>query len=147
MDIGKETTFNKKTFEHLFFTFVFMGICWGLCIILGINGITMKEHVWLYIPWFLGGISPAIASYIVLKKHREVVGFKDWIKHVFDLKHSIWAYLLAILLPTLHTVLMCLLSGYKKGLPLYLLLPINQPSGNINDPNTFMLRLVMFSTC
>ena len=115
-----KTGFNRNIFwGHLVLTFVIMGIGWGLCIILGINGLTMKDHVWIYLPWFAGGISPAIASYIILKKNGEVTGFTDWIKHVFDIKQSICAYLLAILFPVLHTVLMCLISGYRKGLPIY----------------------------
>ena len=122
MDTGKTTGFNGKVFwGHLLFTFVIMGICWGLCVILGINGSTLNDHVWLYIPWFTGGISPAIASYIVLRKNGQVVGFKEWMRNVFDFKHGVWAYLLTILLPILHMVLMCLISGYRKGLPLYLL--------------------------
>ncbi|MCR4787374.1 MAG: CPBP family intramembrane metalloprotease [Lachnospiraceae bacterium] len=120
MENNKEELFNGKVFfGHLILTFVIMGICWGICIITGINGMTLNDCPWLYIPWFAGGISPAIASYILLKKNGEVTGFKDWIKHVFDFKHSVQAYILTILFPILHTILMCLLSGYRKGLPIY----------------------------
>lgn len=114
--------FNKIVFfEHLLLTFILMIVCWIPCIILGVNGITMKEHFWIYIPWFLGGVSPALASFIVLKKNNEVSGFIDWLKHVFDFKHNIFEYLLSIMFPVLHLVLMCLLSGYKNGLALYYL--------------------------
>ena len=114
--------FNKKVFfEHLVLTFIIMLICWIPCLILGINDITMKKYFWLYIPWLLGGLSPAIASFIVLKRNNEVKSFWDWIKHVFDFKHNIWGYLLAILFPIIQTVLMCLISGYREGLKLYYL--------------------------
>lgn len=114
--------FNKKVFfEHLIFTFLIMMIFWIPCLILGINGIVIKDHFWLYIPWLLGGLSPAIASYIVLKKNNQIKGFLDYLKQVFDFKHKIWGYLLAICFPLIQVVLMCLLSGYKKGLPLYYL--------------------------
>lgn len=87
----KTEEFNRKVFfGHLILTFVIMGICWGLCIILGINGMTMKDHAWIYIPWFVGGISPAAASFAVLKKNGEIAGFKDWVRHVFDFKHGVW---------------------------------------------------------
>lgn len=120
MDNSMVSKFNRKVFfGHLLLTFVIMGICWGLCIILGINGITMKDCFWLYFPWFIGGLSPAIASYIILKKNGEVSGFKDWIKHVFGFKQRVWAYVLAILFPVLHALLMCIISGYRKGLPIY----------------------------
>lgn len=111
----------KNFWKHLVLTFLIMGICWGLCLVLSLNGITMKDYKWIYIPWMLGGISPAIASFIVLKKSGEVAGFKDWSGHVFDFKQSPWSYLLAISFPLLHTILMCLISGYRKGLPLYFL--------------------------
>ena len=111
----------KKFWEHLLLTFLIMGLCWGLCIVLSINGITMKDYKWLYLPWLIGGISPAIASFIILKKSGEVAGFKDWLCHVFDFKQSPWSYLLAIALPLLHMILMCLISGCRKGLPLYFL--------------------------
>ena len=86
----------KNFWKHLVLTFLIMGICWGLCLVLSLNGITMKDYKWIYIPWMLGGISPAIASFIVLKKSGEVAGFKDWSGHVFDFKQSPWSYLLAI---------------------------------------------------
>lgn len=110
---------EKLLVEHLLLTFVIMGICWGLCVILGINGITMNDNRWIYLFWFMGGVSPAIASFIVLKKNENVTGFKEWIKRVFDLKQKIVAYLLAVLFPILHAAIMCLISGYRKGLPLY----------------------------
>lgn len=118
----KETTLNKKVFYgHLLLTFAIMGVCWGLCIILSTFGITTKSQKWIYAPWFLGGISPAIASYIILKKNKKVSGFRDWMKHIFDFKHNIRSYLLAVALPAIQMILMCSISGYKIGLPLYFL--------------------------
>lgn len=120
MEKCKTADYNGKVFwSHLILTFVIMGTCWGLCMILGINGLTMKENVWLYLPWSIGGISPAIASCIILKENGEVTGFKEWLGHVFDVKQGLWAYLLTIFLPILQATLMCLISGYRKGLPLY----------------------------
>ena len=119
---NNEKGFNKIVLvEQLIVTFVIMAIFWIPCIVLGVNGITMKEHYCLYIPWFLGGISPAIASFLVLKKNKEVSGFIDWIKQVFDFKHNAWEYILSITLPIVQMVLMCFISGYKKGLALYYL--------------------------
>lgn len=119
---NKNSTLNKKIFfGHLLLTFAIAAICWGACIILGINNITTKDQKWIYAPWFIGGMSPAIASYIVLKRNKQVIGFGDWIKHVFDFKHNVRAYLLAIALPIIQMALMCLISGYKTGLPLYFL--------------------------
>lgn len=115
-----EKEINTKAFiEHLLLTILIVEICWGLCVILGIVGITTKTCFWLYIPWFMGGVSPAIASFVVLKKYQVVDGFIDWLKHVFDFKHKIWGYLLAIILPVIQVLLMCLISGFKFGLHFY----------------------------
>ena len=50
----------KNIWKHLLLTFLFMGICWGLCLVLSFTGITMKEYKWIYLPWMLGGISPGL---------------------------------------------------------------------------------------
>ena len=69
-----------KTFkDHLIITFPIMLVCWGLCIILGLNGITKSDHIWINIPYALGAFSTTIASYIALKKNGEVKGFKEWV--------------------------------------------------------------------
>lgn len=123
--MNKKETFNVKLFiEHLLLTFVMIGVLWGLCIILGLNGITTKNHIWVTLPWLLGAFSTTIASFVASKKHGKVAGFKEWLRHVFDFKHGVWAYLLAILFPVLHMSIMCLLGGYEKGLPLYMILPM-----------------------
>ena len=61
--------------EHLIATFLIMLACWGLCIVLGVFDITTKTAFWVYIPWFIGGVSPAIASFVILKKNQAVNGF------------------------------------------------------------------------
>ena len=64
------------------------------------------------------------ASYIALKKNKAVAGFKDWLKVVFDFKHGFFAYALAILLPILHLILTCMICGYEKGSPIYMLITL-----------------------
>ncbi len=77
----------------------------------------------LYVPYLLGGWSPTIASYVILKKQGEVTGFKDWPKHIFDIKHSLSAYLITVLLAIVDFVPLMLISGFKQNMPL-ILLPI-----------------------
>lgn len=125
MENHKNETFNRKLFMgHLLLTFAILGVFWGLCIILGLNGITIKTHMWMNLPWVLGAFSTTIASYVTLKKNGNVAGFKEWLRHVFDFKHGVWAYLLAILFPVLHMSIMCLLDGYEKAFPLYMIIPM-----------------------
>jgi hypothetical protein len=52
----------------------------GICIVSAQFGLTLDNHFWLYVPFLLGGFSPAIASFIVLKRNNEIKGFKEWIK-------------------------------------------------------------------
>ena len=47
----KNEKFNKKLFfDHLWITFIIMGVCWGMCVICGINGITKESHAWINAP-------------------------------------------------------------------------------------------------
>ena len=137
MENRKNETFNKKIFtDHLVITFIIMGICWGLCIVLGMNGIIKAEHAWINIPYIFGALSTTIASYIALKKSNEVTGFKDWLKHVFDFKHSVLSYLLAISFVILQALLMCLIGGFEKVAPVYviiLMLPIMLVGGGLEE--------------
>ena len=137
MEKTNNETFNRKLFtDHLIITFSIAGLCWGLCIILGINGITKDKHSWINIPYGLGAFSTTIASYIVLKKNSKVTGFKDWLRHIFDFKHNILSYLLVIALAVLHSLLMSLIGGYEKAAPIYMILlmiPIMLIGGGLEE--------------
>ena len=127
---------SKLAKEFLIITFAIMILLWGLCVILGINGITLEDHAWLYIPYIVGGFSPTIASYIALKRNGEISGFKDWLKHVFDVKHGILSYIMAIILPVIFFIPLCLLSGYDKGEPLYMIfamIPVMLLGGGLEE--------------
>ena len=120
MEIAKNKEITTRVFfEHLILTFLIIAVLWGLCILLGAFGVTMKTAFLVYIPWFLGGVSPAIASFVVLKKNGLVSGFFDWLKQIFDFKHKIYPYLLVIIFPVIQVALMCFYSGYRTGLQLY----------------------------
>lgn len=84
------------------FTAVTFGIAYlvsGTLIVLGQAGYTV--HNWVYslkqfamnIPFALYILSPAIASYIVLKTNNRIRGIKEWLKTVFYVKNSPFLYL------------------------------------------------------
>ena len=137
MEKTNNEVFNKKLFtDHLIITFLITVLCWGLCIILGLNGITKETYAWINLPYILGAFSTTIASYIALKKNNEVTGFKEWLKRVFDFKHSLLSYLLVIGLAVLHSLLMSLIGGYEKAAPIYviiLMLPIMLIGGGLEE--------------
>ena len=110
---------NKLIKDYLIYTFLIMLICWGLCVICSLNGILLNENYFLYIPYLLGGFSPTIASFFVLKKNNKVANFKEWLGNVFDFKHNIFSYFMVIVLGILFILPQCLISGYENGFPLY----------------------------
>ena len=110
---------NKLVKNYLVYTFLIMLICWGICTVCSLNGIFLNKNYILYIPYLLGGWSPTIASFFVLKKNNKVTNFKDWLKNVFDFKHNIFSYLMVIVLGILFILPQCLISGYESGAPLF----------------------------
>lgn len=110
---------NKLIKDYLIYTFLIMLICWGLCVICSLNGILLNENYFLYIPYLLGGLSPTIASFFVLKKNNKVANFKEWLGNVFDFKHNIFSYFMVIALGILFIVPQCLISGYENGAPIF----------------------------
>lgn len=109
---------SKLSKDYLLYTFSIMLICWGSCVICSINGISLNKSRFLYVPYLLGGLSPTIASFIALKKNKEVSGLKEWLKNIFDFKHNIFSYLLVLVLVILFFLPQCLISGYENGAPL-----------------------------
>lgn len=110
---------SKLNIKYLIYTFIIMIMCWGTCIVCSINGILLSDNYWLYIPYLLGGLSPTIASFIVLKQNKVITGFKEWIKNVFDFKHNLWSYVIVVLFAIIFILPQCLISGYEKGAPLF----------------------------
>lgn len=114
---------RKLVIQFLLLTFAIMLTAWGTMFIFGQFGITIEANYWLYIPHIIGGSSPAIASYIVLKKSNRVSGFKEWIKNVFNVKAHVGFYLFVILLSIIEFSIKISISGIHDMLPLYMFIP------------------------
>lgn len=113
------SSLNKK---YLSLTFLMMLIGWGICVLCSFNGILLNENKWLYVPYLLGGWSPTIASYLSLRSSNKITGIKEWLKNIFDFKHSIFSYLMIAVMAVLYILPQCLISGYEKGEPLFALI-------------------------
>ena len=88
---------RKLVKEYLFITFALMLLFWGGCVLASRTlGLTV-EALWMRIPYALGGFSPTVASYVALKRSGRVKTFREWLKRVFDLRHSLWVYAEALL--------------------------------------------------
>ncbi len=127
---------NKLIKDYLIYTFLIMIICWGICVICSLNGILLNDNYLLYLPYLLGGWSPTIASFISLKKNKRGSTFKEWLKNVFDFKHNIFSYLMVLVLAILFILPQCLISGYEKGAPLFvifLMIPVMLFGGGLEE--------------
>ena len=117
---------SKLSIKYLMWTFAISLLFLGFCIVCSINGILLENNALLYIPYILGGLSPTIASFIVLKQSGKVNNFADWLRGIFDFKHKPAIYLLIVVLSIVYILPQCLISGYEQGAPWYfifLLLP------------------------
>lgn len=116
---------NKKLVkEFLIITFVIMLIFWGGCALISQICILTINNIFLRIMHLIGGFSPTIASYISLKRNNKVKNLKEWLKKIFDIKHTIWTYALVILFVLIYYVLGCAINGFEFGAPIFMLIVI-----------------------
>lgn len=127
MQEGVKNVTNKKIMvQFTILTFCISYLVSGILIALGQFGYSV--HSWVYslqqfsmnIPFAIYILSPAIASYIVLKKNKEIKNLKEWLQTVFYVKNNIFLYLFVIVGLTLYFLIHIALSGYKGlSLPFY----------------------------
>lgn len=127
---------SKLNKNYLSFTFLIMVISWGICLLCSFNGISLNDNKWLYVPYLTGGMSPAIASYCVLRRAGKVADMKEWLKNIFDLKHPIVSYLMVVIMAILFILPQCFISGYENGAPLFaivVMIPIMFVGGGLEE--------------
>lgn len=112
---------NRLSIRFLLYTFVIMLLCWGTCWICSACGVYMQQNVFLYPLYMLGGWSPTIASYLVLKQFGHVNGLKQWLRNLFGFRCSIRAYIMVFAMAALFILPQCLICGYENGAPLFAL--------------------------
>lgn len=113
---------TKLAARFLALTFAIATVCWGLCVVCGLCGITFETMPLLRLPYLLGGWSPTIASYAVLKGSGRVRSLKEWLKTVFDVRQSWQGYLLVLLFAVTYILPQSLISGRgPEGAPLFML--------------------------
>lgn len=109
---------SKLSKNYILYTYFIMGVCWGVCLVCSLAGISFKDNYLLYVLYLLGGWSPTIASFISLKKINRNTNVREWLKNVFDFKHNFLSYIMVIIFGILFIVPQCLISGYENGAPL-----------------------------
>lgn len=136
-------THKKITVQFTMLTFCIAYLVSGALIVLGQFGYSV--HNWVHslqqfgmnIPFAIYILSPAIASYIVLKKNNKIVGFKEWLRTVFYAKNSISLYLFVASGLALYFLIHIAVSGRTEMvLPFYaffLSLPGNLIIGGLEE--------------
>lgn len=127
---------SKLNKNYLSFTFLLMLLGWGICFLCSFNGISLNDHKWLYVPYLLGGWSPTIASYFALKRNNKVTNTKEWLKKIFDFRHSVFSYLLVVIMAVLLILPQCVISGYENGMPIYaivVMIPVMLVGGGLEE--------------
>ncbi len=127
---------KKLVRQYLLITFGVMLVSWGLCVVCGLNGMTFKEFPLLYLPYMIGGWSPTIASFAVLRRLGAVHSFRNWLGHIFDWRQSWKSYLLVFLFAAGYILPLCLVSGYTPGAPWFvlpLLVPLMLLGGGLEE--------------
>jgi len=123
----------------------------GALIALGQLGFSV--HNWVYslqqfvmnIPFAIYILSPAIASYIVLKKNNKIADFKEWLKNVFYARNNIFLYLFIMSGLALYFLIHLTVSGRTEmELPFYMFflsLPGNLIIGGMEEAGwTYILQ-------
>lgn len=135
--------FRKIAVQFVILTFCIAYIVSGSLIILGQYGYTVYNWVntlqqfAMNIPFAIYILSPAIASYIVLKKNKKIAGLREWLKTVFYIKNSIAVYLFVVAGLAVYFLIHIAVSGRTEMvLPFYvffLSLPGNLIIGGLEE--------------
>ena len=84
------------------------------------NWVHSLQQFAMNIPFAIYILSPAIASYIVLKKNNKIAGLKEWLKTVFYAKNNILIYLFVVAGLALYFLIHIAVSRRAvMGLPFY----------------------------
>ncbi len=115
---------RKLVKEYLLITFGLMLVFWGGCVLASqVLGLSV-EAFWMRVPYALGGFSPTVASYVALKRSGRVMTLREWLKRVFDLRHSLWIYVEALLFVLVYYGVNGLVNGFAPGAPIFMLVLI-----------------------
>jgi len=130
-----EKIMNKKIVVHFIcLTFLIMLIAaavefaiartWGgMLVIEETGGFSFNNHALFGITAaIIGALSPAFASYIVLKKNGKVANVREWLKTIFYFKGKIFPYIFAVFAVALYITTHAIFSGVEEVMPLYMLL-------------------------
>lgn len=148
-------TDKKVTLQFVVLTFAIAYLVSGVLIVLGpfgyrvYNWVDTIQQFGMNIPFAIYILSPAIASYIILKKNNRVANLMVWLKTVFYAKNTIYPYLFVIAGLTLYFLVHAVVSGQAEmSLPFYtifLSLPGNLFIGGLEEAGWMYLLQPFFN--
>lgn len=101
------------------------------------NWVNSLQQFLMNIPFAIYILSPAIASYIVLKRNNKIAGLMEWLKAVFYVKNNVLLYLFVVAGLALYFLIHAAVSGRSQIiLPFYtffLSLPGNLFIGGLEE--------------
>ena len=135
---------DKKIVVHFtVLTFCIAYLISGTLIILGKAGYRVYSWVdtplqfCMNIPFAVYILSPAIASYIILRKNNKIRNAREWLKNVFCPSKNVYSYLFVILGLVLYFFMHAMICGHvEMALPFYaffLSLPGNLFIGGLEE--------------
>lgn len=135
---------NKKiTIQFVLLTFCIAYAVSGILIFLGQYGyrvhnwVTHMQQLMMNIPFAIYILSPAIASYVISRKHQLIKNFQEWLKTVFYFRNSPFSYLFVLAGVAIYFLVHVLVSGtLEVSLPFYtiiLSLPGNLIIGGLEE--------------
>ena len=136
-------TGKKITVQFTTHTFCIAYLVSGALIFLGQFGYSVQNWVHslqqfgMNVPFAIYILSPAIASYIVLKKNNKIADLREWLKTVFYAKNNIFLYLFVVAGLALYFLMHIAVSGRSEMVfPFYtffLSLPGNLIIGGLEE--------------
>lgn len=127
---------KSKIGEFVLLTFCISWLCWGAIIIANQFGFLQYGTSLYMILFLIGGNGAPIASYILLKKWKEIYGFRAFLKHNFNFKSSAKNYGLVLFLLLVHFIIPITLASTSRKMPIYyglLMLPMNIIGGGLEE--------------
>ncbi|HEX2938829.1 MAG TPA: CPBP family intramembrane glutamic endopeptidase [Ruminiclostridium sp.] len=132
---------NKKIIiQFTMLTFCIAYLMSGTLIVLGQFGFSVQstiqssvqslQRLLTNIPFAIYILSPAIASYIILRKNNKIADFKEWLKTVFYAKNNISLYLFVVAGLALYFLIHLAVSGRTERVYPFYMFFLNLP-GNL----------------
>jgi membrane protease YdiL (CAAX protease family) len=133
--------------HFLALTFAMAVISSGIMLAFGAFGFTLDNAPWLWAFFLVLGWSPTTASYIALKKSKQVSGFKDWLRHVFAFRAPLRYYLMVILFVAVYEIPQIVFTGFgdvKAWYVIFALIPLCFVGGGLEEAGwSYVLRPLM----